>query len=63
MKKLTFSLILFLTISSIMTVQAKPQKSGEKIFTKNADQALAMIKEAAEKTSIKGVAIIGFIPG
>jgi len=46
-----------------MTVQAKPQKSGEKIFTKNADQALAMIKEAAEKTSIKGVAIIGFIPG
>ena len=46
-----------------MTVQGKSKNSGEKIFTKNADQALTMIKEAAEKTSIKGVAIIGFIPG
>jgi len=63
MKKLTFLLILFLTISSIMTVQGKSKNSGEKIFTKNADQALAVIKEAAEKISIKGVAIVGFIPG
>ena len=46
-----------------MTVQGKSKNSGEKIFTKNADQALAMIQEAAEKISIKGVAIIGFIPG
>ena len=46
-----------------MTVQGKSKNSGEKIFTKNADQALAMIQEAAEKISIKGVAIVGFIPG
>jgi len=46
-----------------MTVQGKSKNSGEKIFTKNADQALEMIKEAAEKIPIKGVAIIGFIPG
>ena len=46
-----------------MTVLGKSKNSGEKIFTKNADQALAMIQEAAEKISIKGVAIIGFIPG
>jgi len=63
MKNLIIFLILFFSISSIMTVQGKSKNSGEKIFTKNADQALAMIQEAAEKISIKGVAIIGFIPG
>jgi len=63
MKNSILFLILFFSISSIMTVQGKSKNSGEKIFTKNADQALAMIQEAAEKISIKGVAIIGFIPG
>ena len=63
MKNSILFLILFFSISSIMTVQGKSKNSGEKIFTQNADQALAMIQEAAEKISIKGVAIIGFIPG
>ena len=63
MKNSILFLILFFSISSIMTVQGKSKNSGEKIFTKNADQALAMIQEAAEKISIKGVAIVGFIPG
>lgn len=63
MKKLTFHLILIFIIGFSMTSQSKPRNSGEKIFSQKADQALAMIKEAAEKISIKGVAIVGFIPG
>jgi hypothetical protein len=38
-------------------------KSGEKIFFKQADQCLAIIEQAAQKISIKGVAMIAFIPG
>src|SRR5690554_2034139 len=36
---------------------------GEKIFMEHADKCLALIEHAAQKKSIKGVAIIAFIPG
>ena len=63
MKKLTFLFILIFTVSLSMVAQSQQKNSGEKIFTKKAEQAMAMIQEAAEKMSVKGVAIIGFIPG
>ncbi|HCY41689.1 MAG TPA: hypothetical protein DHV48_10090 [Prolixibacteraceae bacterium] len=67
-------LILALTIISglILSVQAQKKNleiktesnnSGEKIFMKQADRSLALIEEAAQKISIKGVAIVAFIPG
>ncbi|MEO6523156.1 MAG: hypothetical protein ABIN91_15850 [Mucilaginibacter sp.] len=37
--------------------------NGEKIFLKHADDALAAIEQGALKLSIKGVAIVVFIPG
>lgn len=37
--------------------------SGEKTFIKHAGKSLALIEEAAQKLSIKGVAIVAFIPG
>lgn len=38
-------------------------KIGEKIFIEHADKCLALIEQAAQKISIKGVAVIAFIPG
>jgi len=38
-------------------------KRGEKIFFNQADQCLSLIEAAAQKISIKGVAIVAFIPG
>lgn len=63
MKYLTFLFILLFSFGFHMTSQSKSKNSGEKIFIQKSDQALEIIKEAAEKISIKGVAIIGFIPG
>lgn len=36
---------------------------GEKIFIEHADKCLDIIEQAAQKISIKGVAVIAFIPG
>ncbi len=44
-------------------VKAASKNSGEKIFIKQADKSLALIEEAAYKISIKGVAVVAFIPG
>jgi len=44
-------------------VKAANKNSGEKIFIKQADKSLALIEEAAHKISIKGVAVVAFIPG
>jgi len=44
-------------------VNEKNVKNGEKIFIEHSDKSLALIEEAAQKISIKGVAIIAFIPG
>jgi hypothetical protein len=41
----------------------KESKLGEKIFIKHAASCLVLIEEAAQNISIKGVAIIAFIPG
>lgn len=38
-------------------------EKGEKIFFKQADQCLSLIEQAAQKISIKGVAVIAYIPG
>lgn len=38
-------------------------KIGEKIFIEHADKCLALIEQAAQKISIKGVVVIAFIPG
>ncbi len=46
-----------------MSSQAKTKQSGEKIFIEQADKSLALIEEAAQKLSIKGVTIVAFIPG
>jgi hypothetical protein len=42
--------------------QMKVEK-GEKIFIKHADQALEVMEKAAQEMGVKGVAVIGFIPG
>ena len=36
---------------------------GEKIFIEHADKCIGVIEEAAKKMSVKGVAVIAFIPG
>lgn len=38
-------------------------KDGEKLFLKHADEALTAIEQGAGKLSIKGVAIVIFVPG
>ena len=45
--------------------KTKPMKGnkGEKIFIEQADKCLALIEQSAQKLSIKGVAVIAFIPG
>ncbi len=52
----------FYSVSQAKTNKGN-EKSGEKIFIKQADKSLALIEQAAQKISIKGVAIIAFIPG
>ena len=72
MKRRIILLSLILAIGSIQTTISKNKtsvdsnknaKSGEKTFTVLADQALALISQAAQKISIQGVAIVAFIPG
>jgi hypothetical protein len=69
MKKLLFIIALFIFAGYYQAVKAqtkaqeKSTKNAEKIFVQNADQCLAIIEQAAEKISIKGVAIVAFIPG
>jgi hypothetical protein len=67
MKKILLILAMVAVSGFHMTTQAKSKQvsknSGEKIFFRQADQSLALIEQAAQKLSIKGVAIIAFIPG
>jgi hypothetical protein len=69
MRKILFILALFISAAFYQTTQAqtkgqeKSTKKAEKIFVQNADQSLTLIEQAAEKISIKGVAIVAFIPG
>lgn len=77
MKKIVLMLALMMASGFYHTIQAQTKltevnevktkliskKSAEKIFFKQAAKSLALIEQAAQKLSIKGVAIIAFIPG
>jgi hypothetical protein len=67
MKKIILILALVMASGFYQTNQAKSKQtdknSGENIFMKQADKSLALIEQAAQKISIKGVAVIAFIPG
>jgi hypothetical protein len=76
MKKIFVFMILLLTSGFYHNTNAQPVTSdnemaagkknklkGEKIFIKNADKCLTLIEQSAQKLSIKGVAVIAFIPG
>jgi hypothetical protein len=45
------------------SAQSDSGVKGEKIFIKNGDNCLALMEEAAREMSVKGVALIAFIPG
>jgi hypothetical protein len=62
MKKI-FLLLLASVFSGIfLQTQAKTKTSGEEIFIRKADKSLELIDQSARKISIKGVAIVAFIP-
>jgi hypothetical protein len=67
MKKIILIMTLVMATGIFLPSRAQSKqtesKTGEKIFVKRADQCLALIEQAAQKSSIKGVAIIAFIPG
>jgi hypothetical protein len=76
MKKIFVFMILLLTSGFYHNTKAQPgtsdnetaagkknKQKGEKIFIKNADKCLTLIEQSAHKLSIKGVAVIAFIPG
>ncbi len=69
MKKLLFLLSLLLASGFSHTNQAQTKaqlkitKRAEKTFVKQADQSLMLIEQAAQKISIKGVAVVAYIPG
>ena len=52
-----------LTITNEIKTMKEEIKIGEKIFIEHADKCLTLIEQAAQKISIKGVAVIAFIPG
>jgi len=72
MKKIILILSMMLCSGFFVTSHAKikdaktkqvSSDSGEQTFIKQADKSLALIEQAAQKISIKGVAIVAFIPG
>ena len=65
MKKLLFLFVaLLITCFNLHAKSPKMDNNpGEKIFLTQVDKGLEMIAEAAEKISIKGVAVMAFIPG
>ncbi len=52
-----------IAIESGTKIKTEVMKNGEQIFLKHADECLAIIERAAQKLSIKGAAMIAFIPG
>jgi hypothetical protein len=69
MKKLLLIAALLIAASIYQTGQGqtkaleKNTKKAEKIFIQNSDQCLELIEQASQKISIKGVAIVAYIPG
>jgi len=62
MKQILFSatLILFSGLTFTMSAQLS---SGERVFSKHADDCLLFMEQAAIKMEVKGVAVVVFIPG
>jgi len=57
-------ILAFVMISGLYSnTQAKTRQTGEKTFIAKSDECLSLIEQAAQKISIKGVAIVAFIPG
>jgi hypothetical protein len=56
-------LLLCILLFSFTSKQKIADVDGEKIFLKHADDALVAIEQGAAKLSIRGVAIVVFIPG
>jgi len=66
MKKYCFILMSLLLCGALFSFTTKLKSNpadGEKLFMKHADEALSVIEQGAGKLSIKGVAIVMFIPG
>jgi hypothetical protein len=77
MKKFSLSIMLLLMLGVLQNIQAqsavspgnenitghKKRNTGEKIFVSKADKCLSLMEQAAQKLSVKGVALIAFIPG
>jgi len=65
MKKYQAVLTILLTavLFSAFKTPSPKASDGEKIFLKHADEALSAIEQKAGKLSIKGVAIVIFVPG
>jgi len=63
MKKILYLFALVFATGITSYTQAKTKPSGEKTFIAQADKSLSLIADAARKISIKGVAIVAFIPG
>lgn len=54
---------LFIAISFPSLARADSGTKGEKILIKNGNKCLALMEQAAGDMSVKGVALIAFIPG
>ncbi len=64
MKKTQFTITLLLISGLLFSVMARnSDKKGEKILIERGDKCLAVMKETALGMSVKGVALIAFIPG
>ena len=64
MKKMQFIITLLLISGLLFSTQARNSgKNGENILIKNGDKCLTVMQEAALEMSVKGVALIAFIPG
>lgn len=64
MKKTQFTLTLLLITGFVFSAMAQNSGSrGEEILIKKGDKCLAVMEKAALGMSVKGVALIAFIPG
>lgn len=68
MKKMFLLMALVITTVNFATasetlMNKEAIKDGEQILFKNADECLAIMEKAAQKSGITGVAMIAFIPG
>jgi len=60
---LLLSLVVLSTLFFNASAQSDPGMKGENLFLKHADQCLLVMDQAAQAISVKGVALVAFIPG